>query len=259
MLQGTWLVSCWLNQLLGHKVHLGLGDWLDSSTSNTSTQTIGLYLLKLSHSANKIQISWSLGERNWNRACILECFHPLYWKSVNLCFTEIHHWSSNVCVPGYKRGHFPLTILCCSPTVLSVVGPSSDIKLSLVDYVRIFGCLLSHVNSVPKWEHLTWNRRVSTSVIHNVESAPMSYQPIISISSLYLTTSSSIQLVSSHTSSSSVSLTQIHPFSLRPFYWYTGLHSLPAVLPFLLLLLYFLIHSPIAPHLPGPKLHWHSS
>ena len=42
----------------------------------------------------------------------------------------------------------------------------------------------------------------------------MSHQPIISISSLYLITSSSIQLISSHTSSSSVSLTQIHPCSV---------------------------------------------
>lgn len=42
----------------------------------------------------------------------------------------------------------------------------------------------------------------------------MSYQPIVSISSLYVITSSSIQLVSSHTSSSSISLTQIHPCSI---------------------------------------------
>lgn len=50
--------------------------------------------------------------------------------------------------------------------------------------------------------------------MHEVESGPTSYQPIILIFSLYLITSIYFQLISSHISSSSISLTQIHPRSI---------------------------------------------
>lgn len=78
--------------------------------------------------------------------------------------------------------------------------------------------LFSHVNSVPKSEHLTWNKRERTPRsccwIYRVA---MSNHPTISICNHYLFTSSHIQLMSSYISSSSILLTKICPSFIRPF------------------------------------------
>lgn len=68
------------------------------------------------------------------------CFHPLLWKPVNHCFTETHHWSSNICVPGYKRGYFLLSVLCWRPVCAVCCGSQFRYQRASSLCVRISAC-----------------------------------------------------------------------------------------------------------------------
>lgn len=154
MLQAPWWVICWLHPLLR------MLEMRTQSSLRLKNLTWYSYF-QCKHPNYQIAVVEVGPFCNHDSGCLGEelrqsmhprvkslCFHPLLWKLVNHCSTETHGWSSNKCVPGYKRGYFLLSVLCCRLVCAVCCGSQFSYQF-LSDCVRISDCLPSHVNFVP--------------------------------------------------------------------------------------------------------------